>query len=76
MLEEKAAVIPDQLQVSKKDFEEFYNAQCPRCSLGIALNRTMSDQSQIVGFVILFTKRFVFESKQRREKLVFVILLL
>ena len=26
MLEEKAAVIPDQLQVSKKDFEEFYNA--------------------------------------------------
>ena len=25
MLEEKAAVIPDQLQVSKKDFEEFFN---------------------------------------------------
>ena len=26
MLEEKAAVIPDQLQVSKKDFEEFIDA--------------------------------------------------
>ena len=28
------------------------NAQCPRCQLGIALNRARSDQSQIVGFVI------------------------
>ena len=27
-------------------------AQCPRCQLGIALNRARSDQSQIVGFVI------------------------
>ncbi len=29
-----------------------YIAQCPRCQLGIALNRARSDQSQIVGFVI------------------------
>ena len=28
------------------------SAQCPRCKLGIALNRTRSDQSQIVGFVV------------------------
>ena len=27
-------------------------AQCPRCQLGIALNRARSDQSQIVDFVI------------------------
>ena len=28
------------------------SAQCPRCQLGIALNRARSDQSQIVGFVV------------------------
>ena len=28
------------------------SAQCPRCQLGIALNRARSDQSQIVDFVI------------------------
>ena len=27
-------------------------AQCPRCQLGIALNRARSDLSQIVGFVV------------------------
>ena len=30
----------------------FTSAQCPRCQLGIALNRARSDQSQIVGFVV------------------------
>ena len=30
----------------------FRNAQCPRCQLGIALNRARSDLSQIVGFVV------------------------
>ena len=30
----------------------FSTAQCPRCQLGIALNRARSDQSQIVGFVV------------------------
>ena len=30
----------------------FSSAQCPRCQLGIALNRARSDQSQIVGFVV------------------------
>ena len=30
----------------------FTIAQCPRCQLGIALNRARSDQSQIVGFVV------------------------
>ena len=31
---------------------EGHTAQCPRCQLGIALNRAWSDQSQIVGFVV------------------------
>ena len=44
------------------------NAQCPRCQLGIALNRAWSDQSQIVGFVVWFTKRFVLMcSSQSKE---------
>ena len=45
-------------------------AQCPRCKLGIALNRTRSDQSQIVGFVVWFTKRFVLmcSSQSKEEK--------
>ena len=44
--------------------------QCPRCKLGIALNRTRSDQSQIVGFVVWFTKRFVLmcSSQSKEEK--------
>ena len=29
-----------------------HSAQCPRCQLGVALNRTRSDQSEIVGFVV------------------------
>ena len=32
--------------------KNFNTAQCPRCQLGIALNRARSDQSQIVGFVV------------------------
>ena len=46
------------------------NAQCPRCQLGVALNRTRSDQSQIVGFVVWFTKRFVLmcSSQSKEEK--------
>ena len=46
------------------------SAQCPRCKLGIALNRTRSDQSQIVGFVVWFTKRFVLmcSSQSKEEK--------
>ena len=45
-------------------------AQCPRCKLGIALNRTRSDKSQIVGFVVWFTKRFVLmcSSQSKEEK--------
>ena len=45
-------------------------AQCPRCQLGIALNRARSDQSQIVGFVVWFTKRFVLmcSSQSKEEK--------
>ena len=45
-------------------------AQCPRCQLGIALNRASSDQSQIVGFVVWFTKRFVLmcSSQSKEEK--------
>ena len=31
---------------------ENFTAQCPRCQLGIALNRARSDLSQIVGFVV------------------------
>ena len=48
----------------------FSTAQCPRCWLGIALNRTRSDQSQIVGFVVWFTKRFVLmcSSQSKEEK--------
>ena len=48
----------------------FSTAQCPRCQLGIALNRARSDQSQIVGFVVWFTKRFVLmcSSQSKEEK--------
>ena len=53
-------------------------AQCPRCKLGIALNRTRSDRPiSNCWFCRLIYKKIclnVFESKQRREKLVFVIL--